>query len=139
MLFEREPPKLQKLLVVEDEPLVAFDNEHFLETNGYTVVETVDTAEAAQALIEAGGIDLVLLDVALNDSDGRDVALAAKAAGVPVLFVTATCPTDARDIAVGCLAKPYQHKELKLAIEAVAAKLEGKKPRNMPKGLTLYS
>ena len=47
MLFEREPPKLQRLLVVEDEPLVAFDNEHFLQTHGYIVVETIDTADAA--------------------------------------------------------------------------------------------
>ena len=138
MLFERERPKLQKLLVVEDEPLVAFDNEHFLETHGYTVVETIDTAEAARALIAAGGIDLVLLDVRLNDSDGHDVALAAKEADIPVLFVTASCPIDARDIAVGCLAKPYQQKDLQLAIEAVTSKLEGKKPKRVPKGLTLY-
>ena len=55
-----------------------------------------------------------------------------------MLFVTATCPIDARDISVGCLTKPYTQKELKAAIEAVAAKLDGKKPKRMPKGLTLY-
>ena len=138
MLFEREPPKLQRLLVVEDEPLVAFDNEHFLQTHGYTVVETVDTADAAKTLIEAGGIDLVLLDVRLNDSDGRDVALVAKADGIPVLFVTARCPADARDIAAGCLGKPYQPRDLQLAIEAITARLDGRKPGRLPKGLTLY-
>lgn len=138
MLFESDPPTLQRLLIVEDEPLVAFDNEHFLATHGYTVVETTDNAPAALALIAEGGIDLVLCDVKLNASDGHDVALAAREAGVPVLFVTATCPTDARDIAVGCLAKPYTQKELKAAIDAVGAKLEGKKPKSVPKALTLY-
>ena len=90
MLFEREPTKLQKLLVVEDEPLIAFDNEYFLATHGFTIVATIDNAPAAMALISAGGIDLVLCDVRLNASDGRDVAIAARQAEIPVLFVTAT-------------------------------------------------
>ena len=138
MLFGNEAGNIQKLLVVEDEPLVAFDTEHFLTTHGYTVVGTIDNAAEARALIAEGGIDLVLCDVALNDSDGREVALAAKDAGIAVLFVTATCPTDARDIAIGCLTKPYSSKDLKLAIEAVAAQVEGNKPKRVPKGLTLY-
>ena len=139
MLFEREPGPIRKLLIVEDEPLVAFDNEHFLGTHGYTVVGTIDNADEAAELIAKGGIDLVLCDLKLNGSDGRDVAIIARDAGVPVLFVTATCPTDAREIAVGCLAKPYSQKELKNAIQAVTDHLEGKTPRETPKGLTLYS
>lgn len=141
MPFGSEAGKIQKLLVVEDEPLIAFDNEHFLGTHGYTVVGTIDNAAEARALIAEGGIDLVLCDVTLNGGDGgsgRDVAIAARQAGIAVLFVTATCPTDARDIAVGCLAKPYNSKDLKLAIEAVAAQIEGKKPKRVPKGLMLY-
>lgn len=138
MLFGRTKGRIERLLIVEDEPLVAFDNEHFLTTNGYTVVATIDTASEAQAHIEAGGIDLILCDVRLNDSDGRDVALAAVAAGIPLLFVTATCPIDAPDIALGCLSKPYDQKALKQAIEAVEAKLSGTETKRLPKGLTLY-
>lgn len=138
MLFEQSDRRIERVLIVEDEPLVAFDNEHFLETHGYTVVATIDNAQTAQALIAAGGIDLILSDIKLNDSDGRDVARAAKQAGIPVLFVTATCPVDAQDVAIGCLAKPYTQKDLKLAIEAVAAKLGDIKPKKLPKGLTLY-
>ena len=139
MLFATREPRLKHLLIVEDEPLIAFDNEHFLSNHGYAVVATVDNAPAALALIAEGGIDLILCDVKLNESDGRDVALAAQDAGIPLLFVTATCPIDAPQIAIGCLAKPYTQKELKLAIEAVAAKLDNAKPRRVPKGLTLYS
>ena len=138
MLFDTKEPRLKHLLIVEDEPLVAFDNEHFLATHGYEVVATIDTAAAALERIAEGGIDLVLADVRLNDSDGREVALAARDAGIAVLFVTASCPVDAPKIAVGCLAKPYSQKELRQAIEAVEAHLEGKKPKKLPKGLTLY-
>lgn len=138
MLFGSPDHRLKKLLIVEDEPIVAFDNEHFLAASGYDIVATVDNAAEAEALIAAGGIDLILADVRLNDSDGRDVALAARRVGIPLLFVTATCPIDAPEIAVGCLAKPYSQKDLKLAMEAVDAHLAGVKVRRMPKGLTLY-
>ena len=138
MLFGQSGRRIERLLIVEDEPLVAFDNEHFLATHGYTVVATIDNARAAQALIAAGGIDLILSDIKLNDSDGRDVARAAKRAGIPVLFVTASCPIDAQDVAIGCLAKPYTQKDLHAAIDAVAARLAGEKPKRLPKVLTLY-
>ncbi|KQX26352.1 MULTISPECIES: response regulator [unclassified Sphingomonas] len=138
MLFGRNESRLKNLLIVEDEPLIAFDNEHFLETLGYAVVATLDNAPEALALLPAGGIDLILADVRLNESSGRDVAVAARQAGIPVLFVTATCPVDAPKIAIGCLAKPYTQKELRQAIEAVEAHLDGAKPRRLPRGLTLY-
>lgn len=138
MIFGRTKGRIERLLIVEDEPLIAFDNEHFLTINGYKVVAAIDTAAEAQAHIEAGGIDLILCDIRLNDSDGLDVALAAKAAGIPLLFVTATCPTNARDISIGCLSKPYDQKTLKLAIEAIDTKLDGGEMKRLPKGLTLY-
>ena len=139
-MFNSREPRLKKLLIVEDEPLIAFDNEYFLGSHGYEVVGTIDNARDAEAIIAKGGIDLVLADVRLSgESSGRDVALAARAAGVPVLFVTASCPVDAPQIAVGCLAKPYSQADLKLAIEAVAAHMGGGKTRRSPKGLTLYS
>lgn len=138
-LFAAKLPRLKNLLIVEDEPLIAFDNEHFLGSHGYDVVGTIDNAPGASAIIAKGGIDLILADFRLNGGSGRDVALAARDAGVPVLFVTGSCPSDAPDISIGCLAKPYTQRELKLAIEAVEAHMDGGKPKRAPKGLTLYS
>jgi DNA-binding response OmpR family regulator len=138
MLFATKEPRLKHLLIVEDEPLVAFDNEHFLATHGYVVVATIDNTDAARKAIAEGGIDLILCDVRLNASSGRDVALTARDAGIPLLFVTASCPIDAPEIAAGCLAKPYTQRELKLAIEAVEARIAGAKPGRVPKGLSLY-
>jgi DNA-binding response OmpR family regulator len=139
MLFEKAQRRIKSLLIVEDEPLVAFDNEYQLQSYGYTVIGTVDTAKAALEAIDEGGIDLILSDINLRDSSGRDVAIAAKAAGVPVLFVTASCPIDAQTLVLGCLAKPYSQADLKRAIEAVDTHLGGTVPKRIPRGLTLYS
>lgn len=139
MLFGRRERKMKRLLIVEDEPLVAFDNEHFLADLGYDIVGTVDNANDARAAIAAGGIDLILSDVALSrGSNGRDVALAAKDADIPLLFVTASCPIDAPAISLGCLAKPYTQRALKLAIEAVEVHLSGGAVKRTVRGLTLY-
>lgn len=138
MLFEKRPRRIQKLLIVEDEPLVAFDTEYLLQSHGYEVIGTVDNAGDALAALARDEIDLILSDVRLRDSDGRDVAIAAKAAGVPLIFVTATCPIDAPSLALGCLAKPYSQADLRKTIEAIDAHLDGVKPKRMPRGFTIY-
>lgn len=130
---------IRRILIVEDEPLIAFDNEHFLEESGFEVVATVDTASAAERLIAAGGIDLVTADVRLHEGSGLDVARAARARGVPVLFVTGNCPGEAADVAVGCLSKPYTQRELLDAIRAVAASANGEKPGRVPAGMKLFA
>ena len=139
MIFGRRKRRIERILVVEDEPLVAFDNEHSLSDAGFTVVATVDTVDGAVEAL-ADGVDLVLADVSLSDGgDGIDVAKAAKARGTPLLFVTGGCPPEAQRYAVGCLAKPYTPRDLIAAIDAVDAMLAGDKVRRAPAGLTLYA
>jgi two-component system, response regulator PdtaR len=138
MMFARRQPVLRRLLIVEDEPLVAFDNEHMLGEAGYEVVATVEHYDAALAVLDRGGIDLVLADVDLpGEHDGLDVARAAASHGVPVLFVTGSCPIEARAFAVGSLAKPYSQKQLLSAIAAVERKIDGRPPKRVS-GLTLF-
>lgn len=140
MLFDKRPRSLKRLLVVEDEPLLAFDNEHLLTEEGYEVVATVDRVEEALKVLQSEAIDLVLADVRLSGGgSGVDVAHAAKALGVPVLFVSGFCPLEAQKLAIGCLAKPYRQKDLLQAIEAVAARLEGKKTPRAPQSMSFYS
>lgn len=139
MLFRKRKRAIQRILIVEDEPLVAFDSEHFLSDAGFTVVATVDTVTDAIRTIQADGIDLVLADVRLSDGgNGIDVAHAAKEKGIPLLFVSGTCPLDAQAVAVGCLAKPYNQRHLLDAIAAIAARQAGEAPKRIPPGLTLY-
>lgn len=139
MLFGRHKRKLKRVLIVEDEPLVAFDNEHFLSGAGFEVVATVDGAADAVAIIEAGGADLILTDIRLEgDGSGIDVARAAQHQGLTVLFVTGDCPPEAKEFAIGCLAKPYGPGALLKAIDIVEAKVGGRQVRRLPSGLTLF-
>jgi CheY-like chemotaxis protein len=139
MIFRRERA-IKHILVVEDEPLVAFTNEQMIKDCGYEVVATVDTAGDALAAIEsAEELDLVLADISLSDGSGVDVAEAAGRRGVAVLFVTGSFPGEHRHLAVGHLAKPYSDKMLKHAIEAVDALMRGERVKKVPDGLTLFA
>jgi DNA-binding response OmpR family regulator len=139
MLFGRKKRQIVRLLVVEDEPLIAFDTEHVLTDASYEIVATVDrVADAVAVLRSDDGVDLVLVDVNLADGSGLDVARAAMVAGVPVLFVTGNCPVEAVTLAAGCLSKPYQQRDLIGAIEAIDAQLAGRKPKRLPNGFRLF-
>jgi len=138
MLFGKSERKIRQILIVEDEPLIAFDNEHSLREAGYEVAATVDTVEAAIAVI-VEGVDLVLADVRLSGGgNGRDVARAAQERRIPLIFTTATCPVDARALAMGCLAKPYTPRDLLAAIGVVDAVLSGRPPKRLPKSFALF-
>ena len=139
MLLGRDRRIIHSLLIVEDEPLVAFDNEHFLTQAGYRVAGTVASLADAQALLNRAPVDLVVADVNLaGRRDGIEVARLAAQRNIAVLFVTAACPADARHLALGCLAKPYSQRDLHDAIEAADAILRGAKPGRLPHGFTLF-
>ena len=139
MLFGKRERAIHRIVIVEDEPLVAFDNEHMLGDAGYEVVATVDNLADVTRLIAEEPIDLILCDIQLRgDGDGMDVARAAAAKNVPVLFVSGNCPVDAQTLGVGCLAKPYSEKTLKSALMALERKLRGEKVKRLPPGLSLY-
>ena len=138
--FAKRKRKLVRLLLVEDEPLVAFDTEHLLRDAGYTVVATVDRVAEALPLIGDGlALDAVLLDVNLADGNGLDIARAAKLVDLPVLLVTGQCPVEAEHLAAGCLAKPYAQRDLLFAIDAIEAVRDGRKPKRLPGGFALFA
>ena len=139
MLFEKRPRLIKRLLIVEDEPLVAFDNEHLLGEAGYVVVATVDSVQAALAMLASEPIDLVLADVRLRDGgNGVAVARAAGDRGVAVLFVSAYCPVQAHPYALGCLAKPYRPRDLLRAVTLIETVKAGGDVARLPRGLRLY-
>ena len=139
MLFGKPARTIRRVLIVEDEALVAFDNEHMLVEAGFTVVATVDSVGRALRVIARQPLDLVLVDIMLSDQgSGFDVATAAHDRGIGVLFVSGFCPAEARALALGCLAKPYHPRDLLAAIEAVEAHLAGGTVKRLPRGLSLY-
>jgi CheY-like chemotaxis protein len=139
MLFGKKKRLITRLLVVEDEPLVAFDAEHLLRDAKYEIVATVDrVADALAEIADGKPIDLVLADVTLADGSGLDVARAARERGIPVLFVTGSFPAEAEALAAGCLDKPYAQRDLIGAIEAIEAGLQGKSPKRVPSGFRMF-
>lgn len=139
MVFGRKQRILERLLLVEDEPLIAFDAEHLLTDQGYSIVATVDRVADAVAVLAADTpVDLVLVDVTLADGSGVDVARAAQARGIAVLFVTGACPDEAATLASGFLAKPYAQRDLLAAIDAIEEHRTGRRPRKLPGGFQLF-
>ncbi|HTG38730.1 response regulator [Sphingomonas sp.] len=139
MLFARKKRRITRILIVEDEPLVAFDTEHFLTESGFEVIATLDRVDDAVALLAGDAeIDLVLVDVQLADGSGIDVARAASLRNTRVLFVTGNCPGDARSLAVGCLAKPYPQRDLLAAIDTLETVLDGRAPKRLPQSFSLF-
>ena len=138
MLFGNRKKIINRILIVEDEPLTAFDNENMLSEAGYVVVATHDRFADAVATLDREKVDLILSDVKLTgERTGIDLARVAGQRGIPVLFSTGMAPGEAADLAVGCLLKPYSERTLKLALKAVDDHLAGRKVRP-PKGLILY-
>jgi CheY-like chemotaxis protein len=139
MLFGKRKRIVKRILIVEDEPLTAFDNEVMLADLGYDVVATLDSFGQAIALIDREDVDLILSDLRLSGRrSGLDLARAARQRGIPVLFSTGhEVPDEAKGLAVGCLSKPYTERQLKNALEAIDRILSGEKVK-APKGLDLY-
>lgn len=139
VLFGKRARSVKRILIVEDEPLIAFDSEHWLAGKGYEVVATVDSLAAASAIIATEPLDLILTDISLNgDGTGLDVARVAGEHGVAVLFVTGQFPEANEHLGIGCLTKPYSDASLLGAIAAIERQLGGQRVRKLPAGLRLF-
>jgi len=138
MLFGKRKQVVKRILIVEDEPLTAFDNENMLGDAGYVVVATVDDLDEALAVLDREEVHLILSDVRLrSDKTGIDLAHAARARGIPTLFATGHSYPEASKVAVGCVMKPYTERQLCKAIECVDRHLQGEKVKP-PKGVELF-
>lgn len=138
MLFGRRKQLVKRILIVEDEPLTAFENENMLGDCGYEIVATIDDFERALEVLENERVDLILSDVRLRSQQtGIDLARAAKERGIPTLFATGHPYPGATEVAVGCLLKPYTDLQLKSAIECVDKHLQRKNVKPS-KGLELF-
>ena len=138
MLFGKRKQVVKRILIVEDEPLTAFDNENILGDAGYEIVATTDQFDHALEIIEREPVDLILSDIRLRShKNGIELAQAARKRGIPTLFATGHAYPGAAEIAVGCLHKPYSERQLMKAIECVDRHLQGEDVKR-PKGLELF-
>lgn len=133
-----------KLLVVEDDFVIASEMEQALLSGGHTVVGTAIHSGQALAMAQRHRPDLALVDIMLADGGtGPYVAQRLwEALGVATLFVTGSVDAarDARATALGLLEKPVQTATLLAALRVVQAILRGddRAPANPVKGLDLF-
>jgi len=138
MLFGKRKRIVNRILIVEDEPLTAFDNENLIGDAGYEVVATIDRFATAIDLLAREQVDLILSDVRLTGQrTGIALAREAQLRSIPVLFVTGAPPENAEELVIGVLMKPYNHRTMRSALTAIDCYLAGEKTRP-PKGLTLF-
>ena len=138
MLFGRRKRIVKRILVVEDEPLTAFDTETMLVDFGYEVVATLDDFDEALERLEREDIHLIIADVRLHGRDrGIELAKYAVVKGIPTLLATGHDLPPAGNHAIGCLRKPYTERQLRQALDSVDRYLQGETVKP-PKGLELY-
>lgn len=113
-MTERARDLPQRVLVVEDDMLVAFMIEEYLVDLGCTVTGIEMRLDPALAAAHEGGFDFALLDINLNGEMSWPVAEVLADAGIPFAFATgyrATVLPD-RFAAVRVLGKPFGKAEL---------------------------
>ncbi len=113
-----------RILVVEDEGLVARDIRNMLRGLGYDVIDVVSRGDEAVRLAETASPDLVLMDIVLKgEIDGITAAERIwEECGVPIIYLTAYADETTLDRAkmtepFGYILKPFDERELQTAIE----------------------
>ena len=113
-----------RILVVEDEAVIALDLQHLLEEFGHHVVGTASRGDDALRLADATRPDLALLDIGISgELDGIDVACRLRHAfDIPTLFLSAFADEETvgrakRAEPVGFLIKPVDPRALRTTLE----------------------
>jgi two-component system, response regulator PdtaR len=131
-----------RILVVEDEVLIALELEYLLEDLGHVTVGVAASSSEAIALGASTIPDVALVDIHLVDGP-TGVAVARALSANPrttVLFMTANSKRIPEDFAgaIGVIAKPYSERVVASALSYVAAYRSGGKPTyETPDGFSL--
>jgi len=125
---------MSRLLVVEDEPGIAFALEADLRAEGYEVV-VATTGDEAMRAVGAGSIDLVLLDVMLPGKDGFEVCREMRRSGFRAPIVMLTAKSQEAEKVMGLelgaddyITKPFSPRELRARIKAALRRAAPESP-----------
>ncbi len=111
------------VLVVDDEPSIRLLCRVNLELEGYVVLEAA-SVPAARALLEQGGVHVVLVDVHIGEADGRDLVREVRARGAStrcaLLTGSVQLSPDERAGADDVIEKPFTLEELASVVKRLA-------------------
>ena len=120
-----------RIVVAEDESIIAQDIHVTLVRLGYEVPALVATGQDALQAVEEFQPDLVLMDIRLRgDMDGVESALLIRRRfGIPVVFLTAHSDEDTlhrakNSSAYGFILKPFEERDLHTAIQLALVKYQ---------------
>lgn len=112
------------IMIVEDEGITALGIRHSLEDLGYAVTRICQSGEEAVQYALQDGPDLILMDITLNgEMDGTEAARKIRSSRkIPVVYLTAHTDNAIFQKAkntepFGYIVKPFDDRELKIAIE----------------------
>jgi CheY-like chemotaxis protein len=117
---------MRRVLIVEDEQIVAADLAAKLARMGYEVVGSAVSGDEAVQLAEQSRPEVVLMDIQLQgEMNGIEAAKRIqRTTGAPIIFITAFAGVFIRDPqqmqAPGiCLSKPFSIHQLKTALDSL--------------------
>ena len=121
-----------RVLIVEDEIIVAADLEWQLKKIGYEVVGMAASGQEALSLADQKRPDIVIMDIQLQGGmSGIEAAkLVQKKTGAAIIFITAFAAVFLRDPGQMqspgiCLSKPFSPLQLKAALQMAEKKVGG--------------
>jgi len=111
-----------RVLVVEDEMLVAMNIEDMLHDIGHEVAGIASRLDAGMEIAREGAFDLAMLDVNLAGDLSFPIADILEQRGIPYLFATGYGRKGVRDDygAAPVLQKPFRARDLEQAIHSIA-------------------
>lgn len=131
-----------RILIIEDEALVAMELRYVLEDLGHRVVDTVADAKSARDVVRENDIDLALVDIHLSDGPtgvalGRELG---QEMGVTVLFMTANPGMVRNGVAgtIGVLSKPTDERAVQTAVDYALRRRQGEPVMYAPPELQLF-
>ena len=126
-----------KILIIEDEKLIARDIKTLLEAKGYQILATVSSAAETFEILKNNVPDLILIDIRIDGGqDGIEIARNIKTLmDIPIIFLTAYPDQHylerAKEInPAGYLLKPFNVRELEVTIFLALAKHDAEKKHN---------
>lgn len=128
-----------KILIVEDEALVAWNMKDILEHEGFTCVDIAPDLASAERYFDTA-IDLALVDLNLRDGlTGPEIGARLSSRGTRVIFITANPAQIGHGVAgtIGVLTKPTDDATLLAAVNFALERSDGE-PASPPSALKLF-
>ena len=120
---------MYKVLIVEDDPMVAMINEQYINRNrDFRVVEKCRDGKSALDFIESNPVDLIVLDVFMPLTDGFETLRQIRRRQIPVDVIMVTAANDRDSLqealhlgAVDYLVKPFTYDRFRVALDKFIA------------------